>query len=243
MRQIPLLTALAALVPLAPPLVPRAEAQVPTYSAVYDVTYKDRRAGTSEFSITADAATGQYTFTSSTQARGILRLARPNPAVDRTVFELVGGRVRPLEFWYEDGSRKGEDNVHIVFDWKAMQARLESANGVRTLELARDTLDRGSMQVAIMLAMRADAPVGPYSLIDEDGFKAYTYAVEVPAAADTGLGPVPTERVLQQREGSSRSTMLWLAPSLEYVPVRIEQIRDGAPETVFLLDSISGLGK
>ena len=28
--------------------------------------------------------------------------------------------------WYEDGSRKGEDNVHIVFDWKAMQARLES---------------------------------------------------------------------------------------------------------------------
>jgi len=243
MRQALLLTALTVLLPLAPPLVTRAAAQVPTYSAVYDVTYKGRRAGTSEFSVTADAGTGQYTFTSSTQARGILRLARPNPAVDRTVFELVGGRVRPLEFWYEDGSRKGEDNVHIVFDWHAMQARLESSDGVRTLDLEPDTLDRGSMQVAIMLAMRAGAPVGPYSLIDEDGFKAYTYAAEQAAPADTGLGSVPTERILQQREGSSRSTMLWLAPNLEYVPVRIEQIRDGLPETVFLLDSISGLGK
>lgn len=239
--------ALATFLWLAPPLAPEAPAQavtpVPTYSAVYDVTYKGRRAGTSEFSVTADADSGHYTFTSSTQARGILRLLRPNPAVDRSVFEIEGGRVRSLEFWYEDGSRKGEDNFHIVFDWSAMQARVESEDGLRTFDLEPGTTDRGSVQVAIMLAMNAGRDVGPYTLIDDDGPETYTYEPQEPAAAETGQGSVPTERILQQRAGSSRSTLLWLAPTFEHLPVRIEQIRDGAPETVFLLESVSGLGE
>ena len=38
--------------------------------------------------------------------------------------------LRPLEFWYEDGSRSGEDNLHIVFDWERRVATVSMASAM-----------------------------------------------------------------------------------------------------------------
>jgi hypothetical protein len=52
---------------------------------------------------------------------------------------------------------------------------------------------------------------------------------------------VQTVRFEQTREGSSRRTVLWLAPEYAYLPVRIEQFRNGEIETVFALEHLSGV--
>src|SRR5262245_6318952 len=83
-----------------------------TYSAVYRVEYKGKEAGTAEFGVRA-LESGLYEFSSRTLAKGLLKLARPNPAVERSHFRVENGSVRPVEFWFEDGSRSGEDNLHI----------------------------------------------------------------------------------------------------------------------------------
>ncbi len=41
--------------------------------------------------------------------------------------------------------------------------------------------------------------------------------------------------------GSSRTTWLWVAPELRFLPVRIEQRRDGEVQTAFKLVSVSDL--
>lgn len=219
-----------------------AEPRIPTYTAVYDVTYKGRKAGRSEFTVTADEQTGRYTFISSTRARGILRLVRPNPAIDRSVFEITNdGGITPLEFHFEDGSRKGEDNVQIAFDWTAVAANVTSESGPATIALQAGVLDRGTLQVAMMRDLARGNTVGPYTIIDEDGLKTYAYGLQEEAHTETGIGNVLARKLVQQREGSSRTTVLWVAPEYGYLPVRIEQVRDGAAETVFLLDSLDEL--
>ena len=57
----------------------------------------------------------------------------------------------------------------------------------------------------------------------------------------TGSGSVATRILTQQRAGSSRVTWLWVAPELRFLPVRIEQRRDGEVQTAFELLSVSGL--
>ena len=57
----------------------------------------------------------------------------------------------------------------------------------------------------------------------------------------TGSGPSTTRVLTQQRAGSSRATWLWVAPELRFLPVRIEQRRDGEVQTAFELISVSGL--
>jgi hypothetical protein len=220
---------------------PAADADVATYRAAYRVEYKGKDVGTSEFSVRYVTERDVYEFTSRTLAKGLLKLVSPNPVIERSEFRATAHGIVPLEFWYEDGSRKGEDNLHIVFDWERQVATVSSSSGNREIQLQRGALDRGSLQVALMRDLATTGRPGRYLLTDEDAVKDYEYVDNGTATATTGLGALATRSLMQQREGSSRSTWLWLAPELRFLPVRIEQRRDGELYTAFSLLSVSGL--
>ena len=64
---------------------------VATYTATYRVEYKGKQAGTAEFGVRALPEGGVYEFSSRTMAKGLLKLARPNPAVERSQFRIENG--------------------------------------------------------------------------------------------------------------------------------------------------------
>jgi hypothetical protein len=214
---------------------------VPLYTATYQVKYDGKDVGTAQFKVQFDENRGIYEFSSRTQVKGFLKLARPNPAIERSEFRIVDGRVQPLEFWYEDGSRKGEDNSHIVFEWDRNVAVVESGGGRREVALQPGALDRGSVQVAVMRDLAMTGKTARYWLTDEDSTQAYEYTDHGEATTATGIGQLATKSLMQQREGSSRSTWLWVAPELRFVPVYVEQRRDGEVRTAFTLQSVDGL--
>ena len=218
-----------------------ADATVATYTATYNVEYKGKEAGTATFSVAHLADRDLYEFTSTVTAKGLLKLARPKPAVDRSQFRIDAGGVRPLEFWYEDGSRSGEDNLHITFDWDRRIATVSGAEARRELALPAGALDRGTVQVAVMRDLATTGAPGKYDLVDEDSVTDYEYTDNGTATMATGVGSVETRVLTHQRAGSSRTTWLWVAPELRFLPVRIEQRRDGEVQTAFTLVSVSGL--
>jgi hypothetical protein len=215
-----------------------AEARLPTYTAVYQVQYKGRDVGSAEFSVSYDDARDVYTFRSDTRIKGMLRLLAPNPTVEHSEFVVRDGQIRPLEFRFEDGRRGGRESFHAVFDWDAKTAQIDGIE----VDLTPGMLDRGSMQVAVMRDMAAGAALGPYALADEDSIRVYKYTLVGEERTQTGLGELAAVRYRQQREGSSRSTSLWAAPELDYLPVRIEQQRGSEAYIVFVLESVRGLG-
>ena len=214
---------------------------IATYTATYSVEYKGKDLGTSEFSVRYLADKELYEFTSRTQAKGMLKLITPNPVVERSHFRVEGGRIVPVEFWYEDGSRKGEDNVHIAFDWQRQIAIVSGESGRREMALKPGALDRGSLQVALMRDLATSGKPGTYLLADDDSVSDYVYQDNGTATMATGIGQLPTQSLMQHREGSSRSNYLWLAPQLRFLPVRIEQRRDGEVNSAFTLRSVDGL--
>jgi Protein of unknown function (DUF3108) len=218
-----------------------ADPTVATYTATYSVEYKGKEAGTAEFSVVYLADRDLYEFTSRVVAKGLLKLARPNPVVERSQFRVDGEGVQPLEFWYEDGSRSGEDNLHIAFDWERRIATVTGAEARRELALPPAALDRGTLQVALMRELATTGAPRTYSLADEDSVAAYEYTDNGTATMATGIGSVDTRVLTQQRAGSSRATWLWVAPELRFLPVRIEQRRDGEVQTAFELVRVSGL--
>ncbi len=231
------LTAVAAATFLAVGTCHAADPSIATYRAVYEVEYKGKPLGTSEFSVTYDASRQLYRFESRTMARGLLKLVSPNPVVERSDFRVEGSLIQPLEFWYEDGSRKGEDNLHVVFQWDTRTAVVDGEHGRRELSVAPGVLDRGSLQVALMRDLARTGQPGSYELADEDAVKPYHYTVNGEETIPTGLGELRCIALVQQRQGSSRSTLLWLAADHDYVPARIEQRRDGEIQTAFTLQS------
>ena len=230
------IAALAATALASPPAA--AQAGVAEYQASYEVRHNGRRAADVEFSVTATAS-GEYLYRSVTEARGLLKLVSPNPATEQSRVRLAGNDLRSMQFDYVDGSRKGEDNFSIAYDVAAGQIRITRADGAETLPYEPDLLDRGSLQVAVMRDLAACRLPGPYRWIDEDGIRTYRYERLDDGEAQTGAGNFATLRFLQQREGSSRQSILWLAPSQSFVPVIVEQMDDGEIETVYTLRAIA----
>jgi hypothetical protein len=218
-----------------------ADAGVTTYTATYRVVYKGKEAGTAEFSVRYLADQDVYEFSSRVMAKGMLKLARPNPAVERSQFRVDESGIRPLQFWYEDGSRSGEDNFNIEFDWQRRVATVSNAEARREIALPDTALDRGSLQVALMRDLATTGAARALKFADEDGVVEYEYTENGTATMPTGTGPVATRILTQQRAGSSRVTSLWVAPELRFLPVRIEQRRDGEVQTAFELVSVKGL--
>ena len=215
---------------------------IPTYRATYDISYRNRRVGTSEFSVTRDRTSGTYTFVSTSRFRGLVRLISPKPFVEISEFVYEQGQIQPLGYSYQGGSRRDNDNYNIAFDW---------ANGVATMtaqgrriqsELAPGILDRGSMQVAVMLDMRASGP-DRYTLVDEDGISVYECSTDGEETLDTPMGIVVTQKFAQQKRGSSRGTIVWVSSELNYLPVRIEQQQNGVTRAAFYLQSLKWLGE
>jgi hypothetical protein len=213
--------------------------QLTTYRATYDLFYKGRHAGTSEFSVTEEPADEAYRFVSNSRLRGIIgRLVAPHPVLEDSRFVVNAGQIRPAAFHYEDGSRKGEDNYTVAFDWDAGVARVTTDDGPREFPLEGAVLDRGTSQVAAMFDAARGATPPTYRIIGDDGIEVYDVAELAPAATTTGLGEMQTRRFSHHRNGSSRMTVLWLASELRFLPVRIEQLRDGEARTVFVLQSV-----
>lgn len=223
-----------------PLAAPAAAEGITTYTAAYQAHYNGRHAANAEFRVTAEPD-GSYEFSSTTAARGLYRLAAPRPMVERSRFGLSNGRIAPIRFEYQDGSRKGEDNYVIDFDAAAGELRITDAAASRELRHEDGLLDRGSLQVALMLDLAACRQPGPYRYVDDDGIRTYDYERLDDQNADTGIGSLATVRFAQQRAGSSRRTVIWLASDYAYVPVRIEQIEDGEIETEFILERLDGI--
>ena len=80
-----------------------------------------------------------------------------------------------------------------------------------------------------------------YRYVDEDGVRTYRYERLDDLPTGTGIGVFDTVRVSQHREGSSRNTILWLDPTIAYLPIRIEQYRNGELETVFSIEDVVGI--
>jgi hypothetical protein len=208
------------------------------YSAEYKATYKNRSVGTSTFSLTRDD-TGRYVFVSDTRAKGLLRMVAPNAAIDRSEFSVNGDKIIPQAFLHEDGSRKGDDNHSIAFDWSTGQAVVTDANGRHTIALESGMLDRGCLQVALMYDLSRGVEPTSYTIVDEDSATTYQYVFEGRKTIVSALGEIEVVTYVQERAGSSRRTIIDFAPSLGYVPVRIEQVRDGESLSAFVIETLT----
>ena len=215
-----------------------AMAQIDGYSASYAAEYRGRNVGDSVFSLSQGAQPGEYVFTSTTRARGLARLAAPRPVIDRSEFIVENGTIRPLRFSHEDGSRKGEDNHTIEFAADALTATVSGEGYTRELPLDAGVLDRGSLQAAMVIALRNGEELTQFNVLDEQSIDEYSFVLEGRSSVETPMGELQTLRYRQQRAGSSRFTLIDFAPSLSFVPAKIEQIRDGESQSAFLLESI-----
>ena len=212
---------------------------LPGYDAVYEVYNRNRVVGEAEFSVTLlDAERGIYEFRSVSRVRGVYRLFVPRPAEELGVFALENGRIRPLAYSLRDGTRRDRNSFNVEFDWERDHATITAGETHLEPQLLPGMLDRGSLQVALML-LADDFSTEQVTLLDQDGPEIHELRGDGEETLDTAVGRILTRKLIQQRLGSSRRTLVWLAPELQGLPVRIERQNDGETRAAFQLEHVN----
>ncbi len=199
------------------------------FTALYALDWHGLTAGNSTLTL-EQIAPATYEYRSVNRARGLFRLAFPDPISERSVFALVDGHVQPLSYGEDNGPGRTDQNVALQFDWKGGRVRGTQDGKPVDRPLESGTQDPLSVQIELMRDLAAGGSPMHFLLFDKDAAKQYRYTRERGERLDTALGRLDTVVYRSDRPGSDRVLRLWLAPSLGYLPVQAERRRKGKVE-------------
>jgi hypothetical protein len=201
------------------------------FTASYAVVWRGFNAGTTGLELTR-GSDGEFVYTSRANARGLFRAVFSEEITQTSWFQVTPQGVRPIRYRGDDGSSDTRRDISLDFDWSAGRVRGVAEDKPVDIALEPGVQDAMSIQVAVLLDLRAGRDPGTYRLVDKDKVKEYVYTRQGEERLKTAVGEVDTVIYSSQRTGSKRLTRTWYAPSLGYVAVRGEQLKDGKREWV-----------
>ena len=214
-----------------------AEPVIPTFHAHYTADWKTINVGTSDLDLQPDEQPDSYVYTWTVTARGVFRIVYSNDVIQKSWFRVIADHVRPQRYHAEDGAA----TANIDFDWEDGRARGMVEKKPVELKLSEGLQDVMSIQVEVMLDLQNRNLPKIFHIVDKDEIKDFVYTEEGPAKLRTALGQLDTLVVSSQRNGSNRVLRMWFAPSLGFVPVQAERLRDGKLEFAMRIKTFEAL--
>jgi hypothetical protein len=163
-----------------------------------------------------------WVYSSSSEPRGLGYLYPLRPAL-RSTLRIGAQGVQPLSFKADGGG--AEHNANVTFDWGAGRASGVYESVPVDMPIKPGIQDDLSVQIAMMVELLHGRTPEQLWMIDKNSIREYRYQREGTAAIDTALGRIDTVIYSSQHPGSPRVTRFWCAPSMGYLPLRIEQKR------------------
>lgn len=211
---------------LSPLLAWAASPSLTPMSLSYDVAWGSVPLGEGSLTLTAEGEADCYRYELRTQPVGLIAWTYGSPR-ETSQFCVREQRVVPSRMEFNNPKRR-KDSFALDYDWPQGLV-LGGRNG--SLAIEPGTVDRLSVQQAGRLWVKAhvnDKQPGKLvlSVADHKRVKAYTFAIGGRGAVDTPAGRF--EAVRFERVDDPKTVLrFWLAPELDYMPVKVENIEDG----------------
>ncbi len=207
------------------------------FSAIYALSRNGIALGTSrlELSLRAD---GRYLYSSSVTPGGLLSLFVSDKVEESSLMALENDGLRPHHYRYHRFGGKKERLVELDFDWHGMQVTNDIGGKRWSMEIPEGTLDKLGYQLAIMRDLKRGLRDMEYAIADGGKLKRYYLTVSGEETVETDLGPLRALRIERTKESSKKTTRIWCAPSLDYLPVMIEQVKKGDETLRMVIQSL-----
>lgn len=204
------------------------------YKAHYQLFRDGEEVGTATISLQS-LGNERWRLVSDSQASVLLFSLR---ATETSEFILQGAQLQPQQF---ERRRELPTKTSITsqhFDWTAMRETGRKDKKQWTVELTTGTQDRQSHMLAIQHDVASGKTALAYTVSDGGKLRDYEYRVKGEETIETPYGKFKTLRIERERADKDRQTITWLAPALDYLPVRVQQIEDGEEQADMRLKAL-----
>jgi hypothetical protein len=200
------------------------------YKARYQVSYRGLGGGQIENSLRPADRDDLWLYETRAYPNLFGRVAVSPQARERGTMQISNSGVRPLTFAFDDGSDDSSKDVRLEFDWAAGLVRGSAEHGPIEMAVTPGTQDTASVQAAMIVELLAGREPRGFRIMTGGKLRDYRYWPEGHATVVTPYGQFDAVVWASQRDGSTRVTRVWHAPSLGYLPVQAVQYRKGQPE-------------
>jgi hypothetical protein len=180
----------------------------------------------------------RYIFESITTPRGIAKLFTSGKVVERSIWNYHNEQMRPMQYMYKNTGSKNKRDVTLNFDWKKNNVTNIINGDPWKMDLSPGILDKLLYQLAIMADLSDDKNQLLYKVADGGKIKTFAIKVEGTETIKTELGTFETLKVVRKED--KRTTTLWCAQVLNYLPVQIRQTKQDGSEVTAKLYAAEG---
>lgn len=199
---------------------------VTPYQARYEVYASGFSIGEGVIALTS-AGPGIYQMSSDVRPNGLVALLASGRIHEQVSGEIRDGAIRPSQYERLLDTGRKSSSMQLRFDWPAGQVLARNDSEQATLPLSPGVVDPLSLQLVVMADLRRGQTPSQYSLVDKTEIKTYQIRNRGQETLDTPLGKLNTILINQYTPGKTRMTTFWVAPDLQYLPVRIMQEKKG----------------
>ena len=158
---------------------------------------------------------------------GLAAVLTSGSILEQSEFEPYAGGFRPRHYESMDTLSSHEATIRFDFDWDANVVAGDINDEEFEFMMSGPVQDRVSIQYQLMQNLRNGTDGGQYALLDGDELKLLTVTNIGKRTVKVPFGRFDAVGIQHQAENSSRVSTLWCAPELGYLPVVIEQHKNG----------------
>ncbi len=182
-----------------------------------------------------------YHFKSYSMPVGLLAFKKDETRNEQSEGFILDGLIRPLKYSFlQIRNNRTRRNVELIFNWdkKEVTNYHKHKNSKWVMDIPENTVDKLSYQLAMMLELSGH-PDKTFHLNIADGgkIKEYDFTIEGEERVYTSMGSYKTIKVYHHRYNKEKNIILWCAPKLGYLPVKIVQEEPDKPDFVSTLIS------
>ncbi|MDP6436398.1 MAG: DUF3108 domain-containing protein [Gammaproteobacteria bacterium] len=176
----------------------------------------------------------EYIFTIEKRARGLAKAMSSGKGSESSRFALTGQGIRPLHY-------RGDES-DILFDWDEGIAQSTYKGDTASIALQPQLFDRLSADIFVMQRLRSGTVPAAFDIVDRNKIRRYDLITLGEEEIEVPAGTFSTVKLMRRRQGSSRSTHVWYAVDEDYLPVRIEQIKNGESSVALIASELASIG-
>ena len=210
----------------------------------YHFSFRGLSGGDLQLSLKPGAQPDTWVYETRAFPSVLARLVVSGESLERSWFRVTASGVQPEKYSLNDGSAKHTDNSELSYDWSRGRVTGTARGTPLDLPIEPGLQDVMSIRAAPMVDLLAGREPHEYSMLDGREIKHYVYARSGTEHLKTALGDLDTVIITSDRknsDGHGRTWRYWYAPSLGWLPVRIEQREDGQARMTLTVKSLKWL--
>ncbi len=197
-----------------------------SYRAHFEATVAGFKMGEIERSLKLNQD-GLYELTTLIYTTGLLSVFRPDRFEEHSFWRWQDNAPVPVRYTYHYSGNKGDVYEQLDFNWEKMQVKSLRDGKTTVVEIEQGVVDKLSYQVALVRDLRLGKKEFAYQVADRGKVRTISYKIIGEEKLDTPWGQQQTVKVERVTDSNERITVLWFAPDLDFMVVRLVQNDSG----------------